>query len=75
MDDFLTGLIVDLAPACVVAAGHAAGYALRHAARDPAVALPHVLVEPTWRGPTAMIPPRRSRRPQLSCPAVTMHKR
>jgi hypothetical protein len=42
--------IVSLA-ALIVAAGHAAGYVLRHGA-EGSVRLPHVvLVAPTWRGP------------------------
>ena len=38
-------------PDVIVAAGHAAGYVLRHAARNPACARRLVLVAPTWRGP------------------------
>jgi pimeloyl-ACP methyl ester carboxylesterase len=39
------------APSLIVAAGHAAGYVLRHGA-EGAGRLPHVvLVAPTWRGP------------------------
>jgi pimeloyl-ACP methyl ester carboxylesterase len=38
-------------PAAVVAAGHAATYALHHAAAHPGEILRLVLIAPTWRGP------------------------
>lgn len=38
-------------PALIVAAGHAAGYVVRHAAANPGCAGRLVLLAPTWRGP------------------------
>ncbi len=38
-------------PAVIAAAGHGAGYVLRHAARNPGCAGRLVLLAPTWRGP------------------------
>ncbi len=53
MDAFLAFALRDVCPepAMIVAAGHAAGYVLRHAARNPRCAGRLVLVAPTWRGP------------------------
>jgi pimeloyl-ACP methyl ester carboxylesterase len=50
---FLTDFLDDIytAPVTVVAAGHAAGYALDLAARLPQSISKLVLVAPTWRGP------------------------
>lgn len=47
-------------PALIVAAGHAAGYVLRHYAGAPAAAPRLALVAPTWRGP---LPTMMGRRP------------
>ena len=47
----------------VVAAGHAAAYAVEHAARRPAANRRLVLVAPTWRGP---LPTMMGRRPFLA---------
>jgi pimeloyl-ACP methyl ester carboxylesterase len=38
-------------PHAIIAAGHAAGYMLKHAADAPQIASRLVLVAPTWRGP------------------------
>lgn len=38
-------------PHAIIAAGHAAGYVLRHAASSPQVTPQLVLIAPTWRGP------------------------
>jgi pimeloyl-ACP methyl ester carboxylesterase len=38
-------------PHAIIAAGHAAGYVLKHAAGAPQVASRLVLIAPTWRGP------------------------
>ena len=50
---FLAAVLRDVAPDAetIVAAGHAAGYVLRHAARRGLDASRLVLVAPTWRGP------------------------
>ncbi|MFE4106968.1 alpha/beta fold hydrolase [Almyronema epifaneia] len=47
------------APIIVIAAGHAAGYALQLAATHPQTCSKLVLVAPTWRGPLAVmgVPP------------------
>lgn len=47
-------------PALIVAAGHAAGYVLRHFSDKPEQAPRLVLVAPTWRGP---LPTMTGRRP------------
>jgi len=58
LDHVLTSVVPD--PAVVVAAGHAAGYVLRHFSDRPEK-VPHlVLVAPTWRGP---LPTMMGRRP------------
>ncbi|MEO1353310.1 MAG: alpha/beta hydrolase [Cyanobacteria bacterium J06635_15] len=46
-------------PIAIVAAGHAAGYALNLAAHQPTTCSKLVLVAPTWRGPLAVmgVPP------------------
>lgn len=46
-------------PITIVAAGHAAGYALQLAAQHPEVCAKLVLIAPTWRGPLAVmgVPP------------------
>ncbi|MGF1526218.1 MAG: alpha/beta fold hydrolase [Candidatus Competibacterales bacterium] len=51
--DFLRHLFDEVvpAPALVVAAGHGAGYLLRHLQRRPADLTRGVLIAPTWRGP------------------------
>jgi pimeloyl-ACP methyl ester carboxylesterase len=53
MDAFLTFALRELCPQpeVIVAAGHGAGYMLRHAAHHPACARRLVLIAPTWRGP------------------------
>jgi len=50
---FLTHLLTHVAPnpAAIVAAGHAAGYVLKHFAGHEQVAERLVLLSPTWRGP------------------------
>jgi pimeloyl-ACP methyl ester carboxylesterase len=58
LDDVLGRLVPK--PALVVAAGHAAGYLLRHAATRPTDFGRAVLVAPTWRGP---LPTMLARRP------------
>jgi pimeloyl-ACP methyl ester carboxylesterase len=57
---FLDGALDDLGATAVVAAGHAATYALDYAARHPGRLSRLVLVAPTWRGPlpTMMKGPR-----------------
>jgi pimeloyl-ACP methyl ester carboxylesterase len=47
---FLLGSVVR-EPYAIIAAGHAAGYALKHAASTPAPGARLVLIAPTWRGP------------------------
>ncbi len=62
LGDFLAFALREVCPdpALIVAAGHAAGYVLRHAARNPGCAGRLVLVAPTWRGPLpTMIGARR----------------
>lgn len=58
LDHVLSRVVPD--PALIVAAGHAAGYLLRHFAGDPARAPQLTLVAPTWRGP---LPTMMGRRP------------
>lgn len=51
---FLSDFVRDIylgAPVTIIAAGHAAGYALNFAATVPASVAKLVLVAPTWRGP------------------------
>jgi pimeloyl-ACP methyl ester carboxylesterase len=51
---FLSFLLTSVVaqPHAIIAAGHAAGYVLRHAASAPPMVTPRlVLVAPTWRGP------------------------
>jgi len=48
--DWFLSEIVPL-PCGIVAAGHAAGYALRHATSKPGTIKRLVLIAPTWRGP------------------------
>ena len=48
-------------PAIIVAAGHAAGYVLRHYAKHPETMPQTVLIAPTWRGP---FPTMMNRRPR-----------
>jgi pimeloyl-ACP methyl ester carboxylesterase len=48
--DFVRGIYGSL-PVTIIAAGHAAGYALNLAARVPTSVAKLVLVAPTWRGP------------------------
>jgi pimeloyl-ACP methyl ester carboxylesterase len=48
--DFVRAIYGDL-PVAIVAAGHAAGYALNLAAQVPTSVAKLVLVAPTWRGP------------------------
>ena len=52
-EDFLSYLLTDVVPgpSAVIAAGHAAGYAVRHLAGDPKATQRLVLLSPTWRGP------------------------
>lgn len=50
LSDFVRDLYPDL-PVAVVAAGHAAGYALNLAASAPNSVAKLILVAPTWRGP------------------------
>lgn len=58
--EFLAHILRQEAPQVIVAAGHAAGYVLRHVAAAPAEA-PHLaLIAPTWRGP---LPTMMRRRP------------
>jgi pimeloyl-ACP methyl ester carboxylesterase len=49
LDHLLTNVVPD--PFAIVAAGHAAGYVLRHYANKPQSAVRLVLLSPTWRGP------------------------
>jgi len=58
VDHVLSRIVPD--PDLIVAAGHAAGYLLRHFAGDPVSAPRLVLVAPTWRGP---LPTMMGRRP------------
>ena len=58
LDHLLTAVFP--APALIVAAGHAAGYVLRHFAAKPEEAPQIVLVAPTWRGP---LPTMMGKRP------------
>jgi pimeloyl-ACP methyl ester carboxylesterase len=53
MDAFLAFALRELClePDLIVAAGHGAGYVLRHAAHHPGSARSLVLIAPTWRGP------------------------
>jgi pimeloyl-ACP methyl ester carboxylesterase len=50
---YLSHLLTNVAPHpfAIVAAGHAAGYVLKHCARHPDAAARLVLLSPTWRGP------------------------
>jgi pimeloyl-ACP methyl ester carboxylesterase len=50
---FLTDFVRDLAtePITLIAAGHAAGYALNLAAQHPQLVAKLALIAPTWRGP------------------------
>jgi pimeloyl-ACP methyl ester carboxylesterase len=50
---FLTDFIRDICPQplTIVAAGHAAGYAIQQAAQQPQTVSHLILVAPTWRGP------------------------
>lgn len=59
---FLADVLRELAPrpALIVAAGHAAGYVLRHFASAPEEVSHLALVAPTWRGP---LPTMMGRRP------------
>jgi len=54
---FLSFLLTSVVrePHAIIAAGHAAGYVLKHAAGAPQVAPRLVLVAPTWRGPLPTI--------------------
>jgi pimeloyl-ACP methyl ester carboxylesterase len=58
---FLGYVLSDVAPSplATVACGHAAGYALRHAATAPLAAGQLCLVAPTWRGPLPTMAGRR----------------
>jgi pimeloyl-ACP methyl ester carboxylesterase len=53
IDAFLVFALRELCPEpeLIVAAGHGAGYVLRHAAQNPGCARGLVLIAPTWRGP------------------------
>jgi pimeloyl-ACP methyl ester carboxylesterase len=53
MDAFLAFALREIGPdpELIVAAGHGAGYVLRHAAQHPGCARRLVLLAPTWRGP------------------------
>ncbi|MEM6424422.1 MAG: alpha/beta hydrolase [Cyanobacteria bacterium P01_D01_bin.128] len=57
LQDFVAAIFET--PVAMVAAGHAAGYALNLAARQPKACSKLVLVAPTWRGPLAVmgVPP------------------
>ncbi|MEO0406628.1 MAG: alpha/beta hydrolase [Cyanobacteria bacterium P01_A01_bin.135] len=57
LQDFVAAIFET--PIAVVAAGHAAGYALNLAAQKPKACSKLVLVAPTWRGPLAVmgVPP------------------
>ena len=48
--DFVRDIYLDL-PVTIIAAGHAAGYALNFAAKVPNSVAKLILVAPTWRGP------------------------
>jgi pimeloyl-ACP methyl ester carboxylesterase len=52
-EDFLSYRLTDVVPGpfAVIAAGHAAGYAVRHIAGDSQATQRLVLLSPTWRGP------------------------
>lgn len=52
-DDFLDFLLTDVVPGpfAIIAAGHAAGYVVRHLASDSQATQRLVLLSPTWRGP------------------------
>jgi pimeloyl-ACP methyl ester carboxylesterase len=52
-DAFLSFLLTSVVsePHAIIAAGHAAGYVLKHAAGVPHAAPRLVLIAPTWRGP------------------------
>jgi pimeloyl-ACP methyl ester carboxylesterase len=49
LDYILTRVVPD--PFAIVAAGHAAGYLLKHLAQHPGATARAVLLSPTWRGP------------------------
>ncbi|MBL8579574.1 MAG: alpha/beta hydrolase [Mesorhizobium sp.] len=52
LSSFLTWLLSQIpAPRALVAAGHAAAYAVHHACNDPGSISRLVLIAPTWRGP------------------------
>lgn len=53
LSDFLDWVLSEIVPApfAIVAAGHAAGYALHHLSEHPGATQRLVLVAPTWRGP------------------------
>ena len=53
LQDFVTATFET--PIAIVAAGHAAGYALNLAAHHPTIFSKLVLVAPTWRGPLAVM--------------------
>jgi pimeloyl-ACP methyl ester carboxylesterase len=53
LSDFVQSQFAE--PIAVVAAGHAAGYALRLGAQKPGVWSRMVLTSPTWRGPLAVM--------------------
>lgn len=57
LQDFVQGIFDG--PVALVAAGHAAGYALHVANQQPSICKKLVLVAPTWRGPLAVmgVPP------------------
>lgn len=62
MAAWLDRLLTEIAPrpALIVAAGHAAGYVLRHFASEPDETPELALIAPTWRGP---LPTMLGRRP------------
>lgn len=60
MADALSTVIASLRPALIVAAGHAAGVALCHAAAEPGTAPSLILIAPTWRGPLPIMMGRRA---------------
>jgi pimeloyl-ACP methyl ester carboxylesterase len=49
LQDFATDVFAE--PVAIIAAGHAAGYALRLAQQKPQLCSQLVLIAPTWRGP------------------------
>ena len=51
LSDFLAEVLREIAPCAIVAAGHAASYALHAVVADPGLIDRLVLVAPTWRGP------------------------